>query len=176
MFLLSLRQLPRCGGQTPASVPHLPRAGLVLLTPLFSPPSFFILPGFAWFYIVFSTGQVLLSALSWCSACTSVSEGVFLMCLWREMYSMSTYSSVSLFSPTPVVLNGVGSRIMPPWGHVTISGMSAVVIARGRGEGSMAPVGGGLGNCQACNALCGPHRTEPAGPCVHGVEVENPEL
>lgn len=35
---------------------------------------------------------------------------------------------------TPVVLNGVGSRIMPPWGHVTISGMSAVVIARGRGK------------------------------------------
>ena len=30
-------------------------------------------------YILFSAGQVLLSALSWCSACTSVSDGVFLM-------------------------------------------------------------------------------------------------
>ena len=62
------------------------------------PPSFFVLPSFAWFYIFFSTGQVLLSALSWCSARTSVSEGVFLMYPWREMYSMSTYFSAILFS------------------------------------------------------------------------------
>ena len=34
----------------------------------------------------------------WCSACTSVSEGVFLMYLWREMYSTSTYSSAILSS------------------------------------------------------------------------------
>ena len=47
-------------------------------------------------YIFFSTGQVLLSALSWCSECTSVSEGVFLMYLWREIYSASTYSSTIL--------------------------------------------------------------------------------
>ena len=51
-----------------------------------------------WTDIFFSTGQVLLSTLSWCSACTSVSEGVFLMYLRREMYSMSTYSSAILFS------------------------------------------------------------------------------
>ena len=57
-----------------------------------------------WFCIFFSTGQVLLSTLSWCSACTSVSESVFLMYLWREMYSMSTYSSAILFSSTPVFL------------------------------------------------------------------------
>ena len=43
------------------------------------PPSSFILPSFAWYCIFFSTSQVLLFALSWCSACTSVSEGVFLM-------------------------------------------------------------------------------------------------
>ena len=61
-------------------------------TPVF-PPSSFILASFMWFYIFFSTGQALLSALSWCSACTSVSEGVFLMYPWREMYSMSTYAS-----------------------------------------------------------------------------------
>ena len=42
------------------------------------------------FYIFFSIGQVLLSILSWCFACTSVSEGVFLMYPWREMYSTST--------------------------------------------------------------------------------------
>ena len=32
---------------------------------------------FAWFYIFFITGHVFLSALSWCSAYTYVSEGVF---------------------------------------------------------------------------------------------------
>ena len=50
-------------------------------TPVF-PPLSFILPSFAWFYIFFSTGQVLLSTLSWCSVCTS--EGVFLKYPWRE--------------------------------------------------------------------------------------------
>ena len=52
--------------------PLLPRAGPALLTLLF-----FVLLSFVWFDIFFSTGQVLLSPLSWCSACTSVSEGVF---------------------------------------------------------------------------------------------------
>ena len=98
MFLLWLRQLPHCEDQTPASVPP-PAEGRSspTNTPVF-PPSFFILPSFAWFYIFFSTGQVLPSTLSWCSACTSLSEGVFLMYLWREMYSMSAYSSAILFS------------------------------------------------------------------------------
>ena len=63
-----------------------------------SPPSSFVLPSCAWFYIFFSSRQVLLLTLIWCSAGTSVSEGVFLMYLWREMYSTSTYSSASLFS------------------------------------------------------------------------------
>ena len=77
---------------------HPVRASPVLLTILFFPPSSFVLLSFAWFYIFFSTDQVLLSVLSWCSACTSVFEGVFLMYPWREMYSTSTYSSVILFS------------------------------------------------------------------------------
>jgi len=66
-------------------------------TPVF-PPSSFALPSFAWVYIFFSAGQVLLSALSWCSACISVSEGVFPIYLWREMYATSIYSSAILFS------------------------------------------------------------------------------
>ena len=74
---------------------HPLRAGPVLLILLFFPSSF-ILPSFAWVYIFFSTGQAL-SALSWCSACTSVSEVVFLMYPWREMYSTSTCSSTILF-------------------------------------------------------------------------------
>ena len=65
-------------------------------TPI-SPPSSFILLSFAWIYIFFSVGQLLLSTLSWCSACTPLSEGVFLMYLWREMYSMYIYSSAILF-------------------------------------------------------------------------------
>ena len=65
-------------------------------TPVF-PPSSLFLPSFVWFYVFFSAGQLLSSALSWCSACISVSEGVFLMYHWREMHSMSTYSSSILF-------------------------------------------------------------------------------
>ena len=78
--------------------PHPLRAGAVLPPLLFFLPSSFILLSFVWFYIFFPTGQVFLSALSWCSACTSVPEGVVLIYLWREMYSTSTYSSAILFS------------------------------------------------------------------------------
>ena len=75
----ALRELPRCGDRTPASLPS-PSEGRSSPTdtPVF-PPSSFISLSFAWFYTFFSTGQVLLSTLSWRSACTSVSEGVFLM-------------------------------------------------------------------------------------------------
>ena len=97
MFLLWSDNCPHVGIRPLLQFPHLPRAGPVLLTLLFFPSSF-ILPSFACFYIFFSSGQVVLSALSWCSACTSVSEGVFLMYPWREMYSTSTYSSAILFS------------------------------------------------------------------------------
>ena len=37
----------------------------------------------------------------WCSACSSVSEDVFLMHLWREMYSTSTYSSALFLQINP---------------------------------------------------------------------------
>ena len=99
MFLLWLKQLPLYGDGTPASVPQ-PTKGRSSATnaPVF-PPSSFVLLSFAWFYIFFSAGQVLLSILSWFASCYSVSEGVFLMYPWREKYSMSTYSSAILFSP-----------------------------------------------------------------------------
>ena len=98
-FIISLTQLPQCGDRTPASVPCPPAEGRYspANTPVF-PPSSFVLPSFAWVYTHFSTGQVFLSALSWCFACTYVSEGVFLMFPWREMYSMSTHSPATLFS------------------------------------------------------------------------------
>ena len=89
---------PDVGIRTPASVPP-PAEGRSnpTNTPVF-PPSSFILLSFAWVYILFSTSQVLLATLSWCSACTFASEGVFLMYPWREMYSMSTYFSAIFFS------------------------------------------------------------------------------
>ena len=103
-FTLSLKcfssdsdNCPAVGNRPLFLFPHLLRSGPVLLTSLFSPPSSFLLPSFAWFYKFFSASQVLLSALSWCSACTSVSEGVSLMYLWRDMYSTSTCSSAILF-------------------------------------------------------------------------------
>ena len=98
-------QLPRCGDWTPASVPP-PTEGRSrpTNTPV-SPTSSFILPSFAWVCIFFSAGQVLMSILSGCSARTSLSEGVFLMYPWREMYSTPTYSSAFLFSPLTVYFN-----------------------------------------------------------------------
>ena len=79
----------RCGNQTPASGPVLLTLLLFPLVPL----SYQVLC----LYIFFTTGQGLLSALSWGSACPSVSEVIFLMYPWREMYSTSTYSSAILF-------------------------------------------------------------------------------
>ena len=61
-------------GQTPASVPPPAKVrSSPTNTPVF-PTSSFILPSLGCFQIFFSTGQVLLSTLTWCSACTSVSE------------------------------------------------------------------------------------------------------
>ena len=72
--------------------------------------SSFILLSFAWVYIFFSAVQVLLPALIWCFACTSVSEGVFLMYPWREMYLTSTYCSTILFSSNlPFLKKGSGN-------------------------------------------------------------------
>ena len=103
-FTLSLKcfssdsdSCPSVGIRPLLQFPHPPRSGSVLTnTPVF-PSSSFILLSFAWVCIFFYAGQVLLSALSWCSACTSVSEGVFLMYPWREIDSTSTYSSAILF-------------------------------------------------------------------------------
>ena len=73
MFLLWLRQLPWCGDWTPASVsPPAEGSSSPTNTPV-SPASSFILPSFAWVCIFFSSGQVLLSALSWCMH----------FCVWR---------------------------------------------------------------------------------------------
>ena len=78
-FTLSLKSFssdsdscPNVGIGPLLQFPHPLRAGPVLLT-LVSPPSSFILPSFAWLYIFFSTGQVLLSALGWHSSWTFVS-------------------------------------------------------------------------------------------------------
>ena len=81
-----------------------------------------------WFYIFFSTGRVLLSTLSWCSACTSVSEGVFLMYPWREMYSMSTYSSVILFASWIFFLEDPENK-RPPNSHFSVLSTIKIICA-----------------------------------------------
>ena len=75
-------------GQIPASVPSPTKGRSNPTNTPVSPPvpsSHRVLRGL----YVLLRGQVLLSALSWYSACTSVSEAVFLMYPWREMYSTS---------------------------------------------------------------------------------------
>ena len=96
---------PRVGIGPLIHFPHLQKAGPVLLTLLFSPHSF-ALSSFPWVYIFFSVGQILLSALKSCSACNSVSEGVFLIYPWREIYSPSTYSSAIFISLSFFFLRG----------------------------------------------------------------------
>ena len=61
-------------------------------------PSSLVLPSFAWIYIFLSGGQGLLPALSWCSARSSASKGIFLMHPQRERYSTSTYTCAILSS------------------------------------------------------------------------------
>ena len=67
-FTLSLKCFFSDSDWTPASVPS-PAEGRSSRTntPVF-PGSPFVLPSFVWFYIFFSTGQVLLSSVSWYSA------------------------------------------------------------------------------------------------------------
>ena len=99
MFLLWPRQLPQGGDRTPASVPPPIKGWSSLINnPVFFPSRSLILPSFVWFYILFSDGQLLQSSLSWCFANIFVSGDVFLMYPWREMYSISNYSSAVLFS------------------------------------------------------------------------------
>ena len=104
--------VPMCGSDPCFSSPPTEGRSSPSNTPV-SPPSFFILPSFAWVYIFLSTGQVLLSAFRWCSVCTSVSEAIFLTYSWREMYSMSTYSSAILFSPNSALYEWVMSEFQP---------------------------------------------------------------
>ena len=92
MFLW-LRQLPPCGDWNPASFTSLAEGmSSPPDTPVFPPTSFMLL-NFVWFYICFSTGQVLLSALSWCMHA--------LLC--RKVYSWWIHGErCTPCSPTPL--------------------------------------------------------------------------
>ena len=85
MFLLWLRQLPLFGNQTAASVPHLPRAGAVLLTLLFSPQ--FLCP---------TEFCMVLYLLFHCSSTPVCSQLVFCMhfCIWRYISDVSVERDV----------------------------------------------------------------------------------
>ena len=63
----------------------------------FSLPSFIQL-NFVWIHIFLWSGQRLLPALRLCSVVPSASENVFLMDPWRETYSTSTSTVLSLVS------------------------------------------------------------------------------
>ena len=151
MFLLWLRQLPRCRDRFPASVPPSTEGkSNPTYIPLFLPNSF-VLTSFAWFYIFFSIDQILLSTLSWCSAYTSVSEVVFLMYLWREVYSTSPYSSAIFQLQRQDTVNSKKNTHCESWvksylgqsedyspGDST-SDSSEKLLQRGRGEGQYIP-------------------------------------
>ena len=102
MFFFWPRLLSQCGDLTPASIPS-PTKGRSspTNTPVF-PPNSFILFSFMWFCIFFSSGQVLLLALSWCSP----SSGV-----WRcipdisiERHVLHVYLFLTIFFPIYKVL------------------------------------------------------------------------
>ena len=98
MFLLWLRQLPCSGDRTPASVPPPLRAGPVLLTFLFLslvPLSYRVLCGSLYSFPL--VRYSCPSSAGVLSASTSVSDDVFLMYPWREMYATTAYSSPILF-------------------------------------------------------------------------------
>ena len=65
------------------------------------PPPFFLssLPNHAWIHMILSGCQGLLLVFSQCSVTVVLSVDVFLMHLWREMHSMSTYFSTILVPP-----------------------------------------------------------------------------
>ena len=83
--------------------PHLLRAGPVLLTLLFFP----LVPSSYWalrgFFMFFSAGQVLLSTLSWCSVCASVSEVKYSWCIRGDRGSPRPLSPLPSSSPTTIL-------------------------------------------------------------------------
>ena len=81
--------------------PHLRRAGPVLLILLFFPlvpSSYWVLHGSIYSFPLVRYSCPLSAGVLQAFVCLKVY--VFLMCPWREMYSMSTYSSAILFPPT----------------------------------------------------------------------------
>ena len=122
VFLLWLRQLPWCGDRTPASVPQ-PAEGRSspTNTPAF-PPSSFILPSFAWFYIFFSTGQVALFALSWCSACV-LCLMVHSWCIREERCTPRPPTPLPSCSPPPFFLLNIFTSHLcskPSWTYTSL--------------------------------------------------------
>ena len=55
------------------------------------------------------------ATLSWCSACISVSEGVFLMYPWRERCIPRPPTPLSFYSKLMLLNCGVGENLRVPW-------------------------------------------------------------
>ena len=96
MFLSWLRQSPRCGDRTPATVPP-PAEGRSspTNTPVLHPGSFILLSlcGSIYSFPLVRSSCLLSAGV----LLAFLSEGVFLMYPWREVYSTSTYSPTILF-------------------------------------------------------------------------------
>ena len=65
----------------------------------------FILPSYVWIFIVLSSAQSPLLVFSQCSVRIIAYVAVILMHLWREMNSMSPYSSTILKTDQRIYLN-----------------------------------------------------------------------
>ena len=102
-FTLSLKcfssdsdSCPNVGIRSLLQFLHLLRAGPVLLTLLFFclvPSSYRVLHGSIYSFSLIRYSCLLSAGILY----ALLSEGVFLMYPWREMYSISTYSSAILF-------------------------------------------------------------------------------
>ena len=97
MFLLWLRQLPQCGDRTPASVsPPAEGRSSPTNTPDFSllPTSYRVLRDSLYSFLQVRYSWLLSAGVLHALLCLKV---FFLIYLWRQMYSTSTYSSAILF-------------------------------------------------------------------------------
>ena len=91
--------------------PHTPRAPPVLLTFPLIPSSYWVLCGSAYSF------PLVRYSCSWCSACTSVSEGVFL--IWKFFLKMWTLAKRIKKKETELIVSRMKERISLQLLHTT---------------------------------------------------------
>ena len=104
MFLLWLRQLPWCGDQTSASVPHQPRSSPVLLTLLFFllvPSSYRVLHVSIYFFPRFKYSRLLSAGVLHAFLCLKV----YSWCIHEERFTPRPPTPPSSSTPQVYYLN-----------------------------------------------------------------------